>query len=176
MFAYGRDHQAAPLRSYEECMSSIRAGTFRPDQSRSGMVIVADSAIFLNPSDSSFEALNSAPAPRAQATECLDEHGHQEDGAAGESAANSSECAARGCGALSSLKDKSSSGSDSSGERSGDEVVYEDLGPRDSLSRWCQGHLQTPLMSRCGRTPKQNPCTHVLRERLFLHAAGASRV
>ena len=110
MFAYGRDEQAAPLRSYEECVSSIRAGTFRPDQSRSGMVIVSDSAIPLNPSDSSFEALNSAPAPRPQATECLDEDGHQEDGAAGESAANS-------------FEDESSSGSDSSGEISGDEVV-----------------------------------------------------
>ena len=154
-------------------MSSVRAGTFRPHQSRSGMVVVADSAIVLNPSDSSFEALNSAPAPRAQATECLDKYGHQEDGAAGESSANSSECAARGCGAPSFLKDESSSGSDSSGEPSGDEVVYEDLGPRAACARWLQGHL---LISGCGRTPKRNPCTRVLRERLFLHAAGASRV
>ena len=116
-------------------MSSIRAGTFRPDQSRSGMVIVADSAIPLNPSDSSFEALNAAPAPHAQAPECLGEDGHQEDGPAGESAANSSECAPRSCGALSSLEDESSSSSDSAGERSGDEVVYEDLGPKDSLCK-----------------------------------------
>ena len=78
MFAYGRDEQAGPVKSYEECVSSIRAGTFRPDQSRSGVVIVA---IYLNPSDSSYEALNAAPAPRPQATECLDEDGNQEDGA-----------------------------------------------------------------------------------------------
>ena len=150
MFAYGRDEQAAPLRSHEECMSSIRAGTFQPDQSRSGMVVVADSAILLNPSDSSFEALNSAPTRLSAPLEVV---------------ARRRPSRTRVAQAL--TRPEKSVGTRSCTKTSNQGTA---------CARWLQGHLQTPLISRCGRTPKRNPCTRVLRERLFLHAAGASRV